>query len=210
MSDWYNEGMVKPPGQRPSETVKKDGYRVAPGKDGAWAIAGFSDGRVLWSRWLRKTKAARAAEPGLPEWLQRRKIPSPFTKSAVLAAVVRCIGSITERPVDQHRCSGAAAEVLKLWKSLGRPPLEPFAAEVALVARAARDCPDGIFAQDIRNDGRDGPDRSHSVATLCVVRRWGDRVAAAQAWQEKTGSARTPTALDIDTDEDVAPPRQEW
>lgn len=209
---WKHVGLCKTVGERPSDKAGiDDGYQAAPGKDGAWAITGVIDGKVLWTRWL-KTKPKKKADPGsstLPEWIRRRQVPPSVTRSEVVAAVVRCIGSITERPVDVNRCKGDADEVLKLWRGLSHPPLKEFVSEVALVASAARVCPDGLFAHDIRSEGREGKDRSRSVATLCVLRRWNERLDTARAWKEKQGLPVGPVETEDQVDEEP-PPKMEY
>lgn len=208
---WKHVGLCKKVGERPSDKAGiDDGYQAAPGKDGAWAITGIIDGKVLWTRWLKeKPKKAGSGSSNQPIWIWRRKMPPGVTKPDVVAAVVRCIGSITERPVDVNRCKGDADEVLKLWRGLSHPPLKEFVAEVGLVAAAARSCPDGLFAHDIRSEGREGKDRSRSVATLCVLRRWNERLDTARAWKEKQGLPVGPVVDDDQLDEEP-PPNMEF
>lgn len=55
--------------------------------------------------------------------------------------------------------------------------------DVALVAEAARECPDPLFADEIRADGWKGKrDWSRRPGTVLDPSRWFERLAAARAW----------------------------
>lgn len=114
-------------------------------------------------------------------WLPR-DIPAAL-RPGVQALVIGALEAITGRPVVPLRCAGSAREVLGLWRALGRPPPDELLADLQLVARAARECPAPLFARDLRAEGwAEGSDRSRSVPTLCVRRRWDERVSAAKEW----------------------------
>jgi hypothetical protein len=141
---------------------------------------------------LRLEESPTVADP-TPPWARGHKgVPA----IAVLGAVVRAIEAIRQRPVDPERCKADAAEVLRLWKALDRPPLDQFAAEVELVAEWGRESEDHLAANDLRGvratGERWGADRSRDVATVCRHQRWGDRLEAASAW--KRGEHREPVA----------------
>lgn len=98
--------------------------------------------------------------------------------------VVRSIETVVQRTVNPDRCATDAPKVLALWRRLGRPPPAEFEADVAMVAHAARECPDRLFARDIRAEGwAEGRDRSRAVPTLLSQERWTERLDAARAWE---------------------------
>lgn len=80
-------------------------------------------------------------------------------------------------------CGTASKAVLGLWKAVGYPDLESFGRDLKLVAEAARDCPDRVFARDIRAEGwPDGTDRHRDLGTICRQDRWDVRLVTARAW----------------------------
>ena len=104
----------------------------------------------------------------------------------VEAMVVAALSAVRGKLVHRDRCATDAKEVLGLWKALGRPLPRELAEDLALVAAWAQQSPDRAAARDLRAEGwPEGQDRSRSVATLCRRDRWGDRLAAAQAWDAK-------------------------
>jgi hypothetical protein len=102
---------------------------------------------------------------------------------------VRALRELRQAPVDPDRAGTAAGELLRLWRAIGRPPIEDFADDVALVARAAQVSRKPIFSRDVRGEGTGGDlqNRMNDVGTLTVQRRWDDRLVAAREWEEKTG-----------------------
>lgn len=126
-----------------------------------------------------------------PDWCRKVNLPQGFDRDSVLAMVIDSIEAITGRPPDPARCATDAKSLLSLWRAVGRPPPEEFARDVELVAMAARDCPDPLFARDVRAEGwPDGVDRHRSVATLAVHRRWNERLEAARRWQAQERGER--------------------
>lgn len=116
------------------------------------------------------------------EWVPRT-VPASTTRVDVQALVLRAVEEITQRSVAPARCASHAKEILSLWRSLGCPEPCELAEEIALVARAARESAARLFARDVRAEGwPGGVDRRHSVATLCVHRRWDERLAVAREW----------------------------
>lgn len=134
-----------------------------------------------------KSKPAPKQEPLLPA----RSLPGWARTAAgrgvqagdLCDTVIGILGQITGREPNPSRAATAAGEVLKVWRKLERPPLNEFHEDFTLVARAARKCPDPLFARDIRGEGWAGArDRSQDVSTLCVLKKWDDRLRAAREW----------------------------
>ena len=112
------------------------------------------------------------------------RLPKGVTPIAFERAILDCIEAITAKRPNPERCKGDATQVVSLWMAAERPPLDEFVGHMRVVAKAARECPHVMFANDIRNEkdgARDGG-RSRSVATLCRHGRWPDRKRAAHAW----------------------------
>lgn len=120
----------------------------------------------------------------LPGWCRKVKLPKGSDRASILAMVIDSIEAITGQPPNPQRCATDAKSLLSLWRALERPPPEEFAQDLKLVAKAARECPDPLFARDVRAEGWDGGvDRHRSVATLAVHKRWGERLEAAMRWR---------------------------
>lgn len=120
----------------------------------------------------------------LPGWASKLRPPSGVSRRSVAETFVACVSAVKGRAVDPARCGTDAAQVDKLWRALGCPPVDVFAAEFSAVAEAAHRCPDRLFAHDIRGEGWAGaPDRSHDVTTIAVQARWSSRVDVATRWQ---------------------------
>lgn len=138
--------------------------------------------------------------PGLPDWIQRERLPEGVTRRQLYEAVVEVLRAIREEgprpgehivPVDVEACGTDAVQVLKLWRKRRSKPLAEFVAGMRLVAEAARECPDGLFARDIRAEGwPDGTDRSRRVSTLCVQEKLVDRWVVAKAWKQEQAEAQ--------------------
>ncbi len=176
-------------GMEPQDGVP-DGWVPSGDEQGAWVpvqASGIGEPpkvMVLWRRLLKKSatkKAAPTAREGVPTWMKPERGVDALE---LVGMVARCLEQITQRPTqNMERRATDGKQVLALWRSLGRPSTSEFADDMELVARAARECPDPLFAHDIRAEGwSEGRDRSHDVSTLCVQRRWGDRLRAAQEW----------------------------
>lgn len=203
MKRWQT--IVLPKGRRPEDTTPDNERRVR-GVDGLWAPHSLSgDGsRILWRRLLepRQSETAGRAHPWMPYDLPKTVRPADM-EAAVLDALQAIRG---DRP-NPMRCKGEAVAALKLWRSLGRPALVEWVGEVRLVADAARRCPHGIFANDVRGENRsDGVDRSRSVQTLCAQGRWEERLRVARQWAQ--GGTNAPVAPIVPED-DLPPARIE-
>lgn len=118
--------------------------------------------------------------------------PMPWAKTsggepaAIEALVLGVLAVVRGKPVNPSRCGTDAKEILGLWRALDKPPPAELQAELMLVAEWARFSADRAAARDIRAEGWEGgTDRSRSLGTLCRRDRWGDRLAAAQAWDRK-------------------------
>ena len=138
------------------------------------------------------------AQP-VPRWLSKAQLPAGTDRAALFAAIVYGIEQVTQGIVSPTRTKTNGRPLLSLWRALECPPLDEWRAEVELVARACRECPHKLFASDVRWEGDpDGFDRSRSVATVCVQRRWEERLQAARAWDGAGGAlgdtAPSPTA----------------
>ena len=135
-----------------------------------------------------ETTVARPA-PGpaaaeVPKWARSRDFRREDGPPAERMRLIhRAVETIRAKSVDPMRMATNAKPVIALWKALERPPLAEFIDELVLVAEAAHQCPDKLFARDIRGEGwADGRDRSRDVTTICVQSRWDTRLDAAQAW----------------------------
>jgi hypothetical protein len=97
---------------------------------------------------------------------------------------------VSESTVNPNRCGTAAKSVIGLWKALGSPPIDEFAADFVMVAEAAHRCPVGLFAKDIRAEGwAGGTDRQYDVSTIAVQARWDVRVLVARQWKASTAGS---------------------
>jgi hypothetical protein len=143
---------------------------------------------------------ARGGPAAVPDWVPpARELPAGMDRRECAAFIVAVIQEITRRECDPRRCAGSARSVIALWRAVGKPSPAEFRAQAALVARAARESPEPIFAHDIRAEGwPDGTNRSNSVATLLVQLRWDERLAAAERWA--AGSAARSEASDPHSD----------
>lgn len=173
-------------GPGPSKEQPPDGFRV----DGPWEWLAYNPKDCSTSLFRRplsrlSPKVGKMTKATHPKWAQGHGVPA----GQVLDMVLDCIEQITGREANPKRSGTAAKPLLSLWRALEKPPAHEFRDEVRLVAKAARECDDPLFARDIRGEGWEGGrDRSRDVTTLCVQRRWHDRLNAARDWQR----SRTP------------------
>jgi hypothetical protein len=150
----------------------------------------------------RKPRARDAWDGTLPSWLPPSKAMPGETREAALAAVLATLRMTYHGPppapdesdprpeVDPRRCKTDAEVVLRFWERQGqvgeRPPLVEFAADLELVAHAARGCPANEFARDIRAEGwAEGTNRMDHIDTLCRREVWGARLRLARFWRER-------------------------
>ena len=137
---------------------------------------------------------SKTAREGLPAWAEG-KPPARLTRQQYADTVVEAIRLIRRKQPNPDRCGTDAKAVRSLWRSLGWQPPAEFLADVGLVADAAHDCPDPLFARDIRAEGwTGGTDRSSSVATVCVQDRWTARLDRARQWR----AGRLPVNASVD------------
>jgi len=109
---------------------------------------------------------------------------SELSAPAVADWILDTLEAIKGKRPDPSRCKTDAAEIRKFQRRSGLSPAE-FATSMTLVALAARQSPDKLFAYDVRAEGWDGgTDRSRSVSTLVVAKKWGDRLDAAERWRD--------------------------
>lgn len=185
------------------EEPKQDpptGWVPVSGEDGAWypfaLMATDSISMVVWRRKLRRAPKPSHSASDLPGWVMGPAAAGNVPAAQLVASVVQCLGLITGRNHKPHRCGTDARLVLSLWKARGYPALELFAAEVELVARAARESANPLFARDVRGEGWDGaPDRSRSVDTLLRHKKWSERIDAARRWENRPRGNRS---VDVD------------
>lgn len=138
---------------------------------------------------------AAIPDDALPRWVPSGRELGGYRRDDVFVAVIGAIEETRGRPPNPSGCATDAREVLGLWKALGRPAPSTFGADARLVARWAQDAPDRLAARDIRAEGwAEGTDRSRSLATLCRRDKWGDRLAAAQAWDARGRPHRSEVA----------------
>lgn len=110
----------------------------------------------------------------------------------------------TPLPVMPDRCATSAEAVLRLWRADGRRDPAAFGRDLVLVARAARWCPDPLFAREIRGEGW-GTDRSRMVANICRQKpsgdsggaTWDERLAAAREWEGRGCPTRSAEVIPI-------------
>lgn len=157
---------------------------TARGERGAWQPVCLdgegNERRILWRRLLRPRKASKKREG--PAWVPV-SLPKGVAPGSFVEAMLDVLEAVTGRRPAPARAKTAVSPVMALWTALGRPPLDEFVVDYRLVAKAARECSDGIFAKDIRGGGQqDGVDRSRSPATLSVQSRWDERLAVARKW----------------------------
>lgn len=157
----------------------------------------------------------------VPAWVRSvvtHGAPREALAEAVTAAVDAMAWPTCDRPVNEDgkpgkwpprrgrwAAKGDATQVLKIWKDHDYRDPRQLLRDARLIAYAARECPDPLFARDIRGkDWQGGVDRSRSVATLCVSARWSERLRAAEAWFRD----RRPTAAGAEAQEapQEAPP----
>lgn len=121
----------------------------------------------------------------LPLWARKAVVP-PGTDRALLVQVVMDVRNEVLGTIGSPDSSGTASKaVLALWKAVGHPDLGAFGRDLKLVAEAARDCPDRVFARDIRAEGwPDGTDRHRDITTVCRQDRWDLRLTTARAWDQ--------------------------
>lgn len=125
------------------------------------------------------------ADEPIPKWAREgwAKPPPGVSRIDVVALVVRCKAAVDATTPNPERCKTDAKPLLSLWAADGHRPPEEFIADFVLVAEAARECPEPLFARDVRAVGwAGGVDRHGDIATLCRHERWSARVKAARAW----------------------------
>jgi len=122
--------------------------------------------------------------------------PRAASDAAVQAHALRVIEEIRQKPVAMGGSVGDRKALTALWKSGGRPDPEAFFDDLVLVAKAFRECPDPLFARDVRAEGwASGTDRHRSVATLCVQSRLDDRIDAATRWRDSGYKSTSTTSV---------------
>lgn len=123
------------------------------------------------------------SDPPLPKWARTTRVPPGVSKSDVVDLVVSARDAAVGKPGNPERAGTAARDVLGLWRAVGCPLIPAFRDELLLVIEAAKDCPDPLFARDIRAEGwPDGTDRHRDLSTLCRRDRWDVRLDAATRW----------------------------
>jgi hypothetical protein len=134
-------------------------------------------------------------------WLSRdgRELRGRVKAPEALAAVARCVSAIRPREVEADRLvESAARPVLRLWRELlvegEAESLDALVDVVEVLADACRNCPDPLFARDVRGEGwENARDRSQNVAAVCRLSppptsqgaTWQERLAAARDWNRR-------------------------
>jgi hypothetical protein len=144
-------------------------------------------GRVLLSTPTPPSEEQTPTPSGgvFPAWAAKLKPPEGVTRREVAAIVVEAIEVAHQETKDPLRCGTNSEPILSLLRKLGWPPLVEWIRDWGDVCEAARECPEPLFAHDIRGVGwtnGSGVDRSKAVATLAVHQRWDDRLTAARDW----------------------------
>lgn len=134
----------------------------------------------------------------LPEWVPPATRCHGHGREDVMTMVVRACETLLGRPANPTACGTNARSVLALWKALGHPDPKALADDLVLVIGWAQRSPDKLAENDVRgvrpNGERWGPDRSRSMATLCVQERWDARLDAARQWDERGAPEAAGTA----------------
>jgi len=151
----------------------------------AWEPFAVIGGLIYWRRAVATiVKTARgkpAKDVGVPAWAVKAAKKAPGVEAAQLfRAIAKCIELIAG-DVDPARCATAAKPVVALWVALEHAPLQAFVNDIGAVAEWARESDDPLASRDIRGEGwADSVDRSRHVSTLCVQKKWADRLASAR------------------------------
>jgi len=147
-----------------------------------------------------------------PKWAVTERRPKGVTPTMLFEGVVRVLKAIRGADkVNPAACATDAREVLSLWRALEQPDLVKFANSMDAIAEAARESKDPLFAHDVRWEHKPGRDRSRDVATLCVQKRFGDRLAAAKAHlASKSKPSRPAKGGYRETPENRPPTPEEW
>ena len=125
----------------------------------------------------------RVERDPLPLWARKASVPAGTSRSLLVQVVMDVRNEVLGTMGSPDSCGTASKAVLGLWKAVGYPDLESFGRDLKLVAEAARDCPDRVFARDIRAEGwPDGTDRHRDLGTICRQDRWDVRLVTARAW----------------------------
>lgn len=131
--------------------------------------------------------------PVAPSWTPAANACGGHPRLDVAAMVVRCIEPVRGKLPNPARCGTDAKPILALWRCLGRPPPEEFAADFRTVAEWAALSPHPAAARDIRAEGwAEGQDRSRDVTTLARQDRWQSRLDAARAWEANGRTSTKP------------------
>lgn len=152
--------------------------------------------------------------PSAPRWASKARTPKRIRPQMLALAVLRAAAAGSGRPLPpewagswkhptldsdaapiQPEARTTVAPLLALLRALDWPSLPGWLEQFELIAAAARWCPEPVFAHDLRGEGwanGDGVDRSASIPTLCVQKRWDERLIAAQAW-DRAGRPRAAT-----------------
>lgn len=119
----------------------------------------------------------------VPAWARNVRLPDGVARSDIVDVVVAAKDAAIGVPGNPERAGTASKAVLALWRAIGCPMLPAFRDELLLVIEAAKDCPDPLFARDIRAEGWvGGSDRHRDLGTLCRHDRWDVRLDAARRW----------------------------
>lgn len=145
--------------------------------------------------------------PQAPPWARARRMRKSDGEPMEIALAVKATAEvIVQRELDLPRMKSHAIAILNLWRHDGKRPLAAFLRDLRLVAEAAHECPEPIFARDLRAEGwTGGTPRQHSPASVCRHERWEDRLHAAQRWHD---AGRPATQLPRSGQRPPAMPRQ--
>ena len=124
----------------------------------------------------------------------------PYQREELTEALGRACSAITGRrwcpdghdptgnghtPASLRSSGGEGWPLYRLLRQRGWPPLALWLEQVKLVSRAARECPDPLFANNIRGD--DWPsksDSSRSIREIAKLGKWLEWLDAAQRWAD--------------------------
>jgi hypothetical protein len=147
----------------------------------------------------------RGRATGSPAWLSRwfkadgRAVRELAEPREVLEALARVVSAIRPRATTPEQLvESAARPVLRLWHEAlveqEATSLEGLVELVELLSEACRDCPDPVFARDVRGEGwENGRNRSQNVAAVCRLSppprsqgaTWSERLEIARGWRDR-------------------------
>lgn len=156
--------------------------------------------------WVEEKDFSPPQKPASPP-ARRRSVAHPYDSAVLEDVLGRACAAITGQPWlpegggrgrehTPRSIRTQAQPLLKLLRAQGWPDdLEGWLADLALVARAARECPAPLFSNDIRGENwATKADTSRDIRTLAHPDRWLARLTAAESWAANPTAAVKPAS----------------